>query len=245
MAKICLVACAKTKRAMASRADELYVSRLFSYGREYARLTADRWYVLSAKHGLLTPDQVIDPYEDTLKSKGVAQQRQWAEQVFASLRTVVSSGDEVTLLAGSEYRRFLVSDLARLGCKVHLPLEGMPLGVQISWLMRETMGQPSVRMLNRFYELLLELEIGLGGKRQLRSCTGKMRWPRRGVYFFFEPGEYRSTEESVERVVRVGTHAVGEGSASTLWSRLHTHRGSLAGGGYHRGSIFRLHVGAA
>jgi len=51
------------------------------------------------------------------------------------------------------------------------------------------------------------------------------------------------------RVVRVGTHALKRGSQTTLWDRLRTHRGPLngerAGGGNHRGSIFRLHVGTA
>jgi hypothetical protein len=68
------------------------------------------------------------------------------------------------------------------------------------------------------------------------------------MYFFFEPGQLRSTGEE-PRVVRGGTHAVSEGSTTTLWTRLRTHRGSLAGrhagGGNHRGSIFRLHVGTA
>lgn len=51
------------------------------------------------------------------------------------------------------------------------------------------------------------------------------------------------------RLVRVGTHALKQGSQTTLWDRLRTHRGTLdgkrAGGGNHRGSIFRLHVGTA
>ena len=45
------------------------------------------------------------------------------------------------------------------------------------------------------------------------------------------------------RVVRIGTHAVSEGSKATLWNRLRTHRGGSDGLGNHRGSIFRLHVG--
>jgi hypothetical protein len=244
MAKICLVSCAKTKRLTASPAEELYVSQLFSYARGYAQSTADRWYILSAKHGLLAPEAVIGPYEETLKEKSVAEQRRWSEQVLTSLRAIISPADEVIFLAGVEYRRFLVEGLQQFGCKVHVPLEGMPIGVQIKWLRGETRQSPPL-LLERLYELLRQLEVGLGGKRRLQSCTGAMAWPQRGVYFFFEPGEFRAAQPSVERVVRVGTHAVGEGSTSTLWSRLHTHRGSVVGGGYHRGSIFRLHVGAA
>jgi hypothetical protein len=222
------------------------VSRLFRYAREYARQAADSWYILSAKHGLLAPETVIDAYEETLKGKSVGEQRHWAGRVLTSLRAVISPGDEIMFLAGTEYRRFLVPELESFGCKVRVPLEGMPIGLQLSSLKRETASRRSPTfLLDRLYELLRELEVGLGGKRELRACTGKMEWPRRGVYFFFEPGEFRSANASVQRVVRVGTHAVGEGSESTLWSRLHTHRGSLDGRGYHRGSIFRLHVGAA
>lgn len=47
------------------------------------------------------------------------------------------------------------------------------------------------------------------------------------------------------QIFQVGTHAVGKGSKSTLRQRLKAHLGTRAGGGNHRGSIFRLHVGAA
>lgn len=101
----------------------------------------------------------------------------------------------------------------------------------------------------RFYDLLRDLEQQLGGKRTLAESEGGMRWPERGVYFFFEPGEVRTTSGSGPRVVRVGTHALKSGSKSTLWQRLRQHRGTLRGkhpgGGNHRGSIFRLHVGTA
>lgn len=103
--------------------------------------------------------------------------------------------------------------------------------------------------LQRFYDLLDRLEARLGGKRTLASAHGRMDWPRRGVYFFFEAGEYRTTSGAGLRVVRVGTHGLKSGSKSTLWGRLSRHQGTIAGklpgGGNHRGSVFRLHVGNA
>jgi len=97
--------------------------------------------------------------------------------------------------------------------------------------------------LDRFYEMLARLEADVG-KRRLADCSGWMAWPRRGVYFFFENGEFRR-DGVTPRVVRVGTHAVAKGSKTTLWRRLSMHRGTRSGGGNHRGSIFRLHVGGA
>lgn len=100
--------------------------------------------------------------------------------------------------------------------------------------------------LGRFYSLLDRLEQKVGGKRVLANCNGRMDWPQRGVYFFFEPGEERMHSGKGPRVVRVGSHALTSGSQSTLWGRLKQHQGRhSSGGGNHRGSIFRLHTGTA
>ena len=99
--------------------------------------------------------------------------------------------------------------------------------------------------LRTFYSLLVSLEAKIGGARKLAGCTGRLIWPKRGVYFFMEEGENRSTSGSGPRIVRIGTHALKEGSATKLWTRLSQHRGQeKSGGGNHRGSIFRLIVGA-
>lgn len=97
-----------------------------------------------------------------------------------------------------------------------------------------------------FYRLLEQLEFRMGGRRRLGDCHGRMPWPERGVYFFFEPGESRTGPENTSRVVRIGTHALKAGSRTTIWKRLIQHRGTANPyGGNHRGSIFRLLVGQA
>ncbi len=102
--------------------------------------------------------------------------------------------------------------------------------------------------LDRLYSILDDLRRRQGGFRYLRDCSALSGWPKRGVYYFFEDGERRQGADAL-RVVRVGTHALKAGSRATLWGRLSQHRGSLtgtfAGGGNHRGSVFRLHVGTA
>ena len=102
--------------------------------------------------------------------------------------------------------------------------------------------------IDALYYLLAELHHRVDGYRYLRDCGGRSGWPDRGVYFFFEDGETRRDGKSL-RVIRVGTHALRAGSRTTLWKRLSQHRGRIGGafpgGGNHRGSIFRLHVGTA
>ena len=99
--------------------------------------------------------------------------------------------------------------------------------------------------LDSFYEMLYEL-VDHFGLRTLGTHGSDAGWCERGVYFFFEPGEERSSSASGPRVTRVGTHAIVAHSKTHLWNRLSTHRGVIShGGGNHRGSVFRLLVGDA
>ncbi len=110
--------------------------------------------------------------------------------------------------------------------------------------MTSAQSKDRVADLIRFYELLTQLESKVGGKRTLSVCNGRMGWPARGVYFFFESGESRSGSGIGPRVVRVGTHGLKAGSSTSLWNRLSNHAGTVKGGN-HRGSIFRLLLGQA
>ena len=73
--------------------------------------------------------------------------------------------------------------------------------------------------LRSFYGLLGSLAERVGGARKLAACSGRIGWPRRGVYFFMEDGEVRSDSGSGPRIARVGTHALTKGSGTIAASR--------------------------
>lgn len=134
------------------------------------------------------------------------------------------------------------------------PSPTQPDGGHHPVLLRYNLGESSIMIpdahriddLSRLYAILDRLEKAIGGTRVLSNCTGRDRWPPRGVYFFREIGEYRTETGKGPRIVRVGTHALITGATTTLWGRLSQHKGhTKSGGGNHRGSIFRLLVGTA
>lgn len=244
MARIGLVACVGRKKPRASAARDLYESPLFAKSRRFVEQNCDAWFILSAKYGLVSPSEVIEPYEETLNAKSRQERREWSERVWAQLKGRVALGDRVILLAGERYRGDLIPLLSSHGCEIAVPMEGLGIGRQLQWLAQHLHEPNRGRDVDRLYGSLRKLAVGLGGARLLSSCSGQQDWPRSGVYFFTEPGELRSGT-SEPRIVRVGTHGVSRGSKSTLWTRLRTHRGSGGGVGNHRSSVFRLHVGAA
>src|SRR6266851_2825565 len=245
MRKVALVSCASKKSELTFNAEALYASDLFQKASRLASSITTSWYILSAKHGLLEPQEVIEPYDVTLNTLPKEQREKWSQNVFHKLRKLLRPGDEVIFFAGSKYREFLEPKLREAGFRVQVPMLGLSIGRQLQWLNAATGDLERQGDLTKFYELLERLSQGLVGPRRLAESSGKQTWPRRGLYFFFEPNEFRSFENDTKRVVRVGTHAVSAGSKSTLWNRLRTHKGSEDGRGNHRGSIFRLHVGAA
>lgn len=131
---IALVACVGKKKNRPLPAGELYDSDWFHKASAYARRTADAWYILSAKYGLVPPERTIAPYDETLNTMPAAARREWALRVLADLREVLRPDDRVLMLAGAAYREHLLGPIRQLGCHVEVPMEGLRIGEQLSWL---------------------------------------------------------------------------------------------------------------
>ena len=137
MKTIYLISCVSEKRASEAPAEGLYCSALFGKAREYVLRNiqhGDEWFILSAKYGLLKPEVVIGPYNETLNNMGKAERLHWAQKVLEELRNVVHRDDVLVFLAGLKYREFLEPGLLELGCRVSVPMRGMGIGEQLKWL---------------------------------------------------------------------------------------------------------------
>ncbi len=133
-----LVACVRQKRDMPSVARDLYVSNLFRKARKYAEASGCRWFVLSAEYGLVEPTRVIAPYDRTLNKKmSLRDRRAWAERVVNQLTTTVPEFSKAVFLAGKRYREILAGLLIGQGISVSVPMEGLRIGEQLSWLKRQ------------------------------------------------------------------------------------------------------------
>ncbi|MDA0840860.1 MAG: hypothetical protein O2857_24075 [Planctomycetota bacterium] len=138
-----LVSCVSQKREQACAARDLYVSDLFRKARRFAEASGCPWFILSAEHGLVVPGQVIAPYERTLNTMQAADRRAWSERVDAQLAEAVPDLSRVVFLAGERYREFLAWHLASRGVEVSVPMEGLRIGEQLSWLGKHS-PQPAV-----------------------------------------------------------------------------------------------------
>ena len=242
---IFLVSCARKKLPHPAKAKDIYMpSPLFAKSRAYVESTGRPWFILSAKYGLLDPEKRISPYDKTLNKMPKEKRREWAHKVLNKLVPHLEGINYVVILAGSRYREFLEPKLCDRGFHVCVPMRSLGIGEQLRWLNKSDPRRLIDTM--RFYNILKRLEKRVGGAAQvLANCNGRMNWPKRGVFFFYEYGETSGSGDGL-RVVYVGTHAISTSSQVKLWTRLSQHRGTASyGGGKVNGSIFRRLVGKA
>lgn len=111
------------------------MSDLFSKCLQYAEsIPHDKIFILSAKYGLLGLNELVDPYEETLKTKSVRERRAWASRVIAQIKDVSDTQkDRFIFLAGKEYREYLEPHLAQY----ELPLKGLKFGQQKQFLKQQ------------------------------------------------------------------------------------------------------------
>jgi hypothetical protein len=130
-----LVGCVKTKTDHPLPARQLYRSALFTRRRDYAERHPGRWYILSAEHGLVSPDALLEPYDTALGDQPVEYRRAWAAWVVAKLRQREDglTGRTIEIHAGEDYVTPLRQPLADAGAVLIHPVAGLRQGEHLAW----------------------------------------------------------------------------------------------------------------
>ena len=136
---LCLVSCVSRKRLSPAPAKALYISDWFIKSRQVVKMEGWRWFILSAKYGLVDPDRQIEPYEKTLNNMSTVERRSWSSEVWKALERHLDGVRTVVFLAGQKYREDLEWRLRGRGIEVRVPMEGLRIGEQLACLNRRLM----------------------------------------------------------------------------------------------------------
>jgi len=127
---VALVGCVAGKLDRPAAARDLYTSPLFVKSRAFAE-RFDAWAILSARHGLVMPSQVIEPYDETLTKMKAEQRRAWWVMVGRQLREKWPEAwamPTFTCLAGSLYLGGMT------GLRYRDPMRRHGIGERLRWL---------------------------------------------------------------------------------------------------------------
>lgn len=131
---IVLISCVKKKAENKCQAKDMYISSWFQKAYRYAKEVkrADKIFILSAKYGLLKDTDIVEPYDETLKTKSRTVRKKWADDVIEKLKAQTDfAHDKFVVLAGMAYREYL---FAQLPNEPHAPLAGKRIGEQMKFL---------------------------------------------------------------------------------------------------------------
>lgn len=116
-----LIACSKTKLPHRAKARDLYTGTLFGLSSRWIERNCSSWAILSAKHGVVLPDEELEPYDQALVGAPWKDVQSWHWRTNQQLRRVFP-GRRFIVIAGHEY----------LGAVVGLDFEqafgGLPIG---------------------------------------------------------------------------------------------------------------------
>jgi hypothetical protein len=130
-----LVTCVKTKQQYPCVDKDLYISTLFKKQRAYAEKCNVPWFILSAEHGLVAPDEWLAPYERYLPDTPAAYRAAWAGWVAARLELIVDllHAKTVEIHAGADYLDVVRPELEARGAIVTDPLKSLAHGHRLAW----------------------------------------------------------------------------------------------------------------
>jgi len=128
-----LISCVGQKQSAAAPAKDLYISTWFQKARQYVEQAHAPWFILSAEHGLVGPNDTLSPYNRTLNQMGVAERRAWAQKVRRQMDDRLPDVARIIIFAGQKYRENLSDYLRLRAANVEIPLEGLRIGQQLAW----------------------------------------------------------------------------------------------------------------
>jgi hypothetical protein len=133
---IYLISCVSRKRTGTMRAEDLYnISAWFDLLKQIV-IRDNPWYILSAKYGLVHPDDLISSYDESIFKMSYDERRAWAAKVCEQMRGRYKRPPKAKfqMLTGGAYRQFLVPLLTEWGATIDFPLGNMRLGPQMRLL---------------------------------------------------------------------------------------------------------------
>ena len=132
MKVVVLISCTKSKRISPCEAQLLYdKSTKFKKSLAYAKAISDDIYVISAKHGLISLDTIIAPYDETLKGQKQKIKTAWGNRVANQISELYDvNKTKFLILAGRDYYAPLQSHLPH----IQLPLYRLNQGNSLAKL---------------------------------------------------------------------------------------------------------------
>lgn len=129
MTNIALIGCSSLKQNRSCQAKDLYLGKIFVLSYRIAKKENLPIFILSAKYGLITENDIIAPYDLSLKDLNNQGKKEWSQKVITKMNLLGIYNTTKHYFCGQSYHKYLPSGIYRL--------KGKGIGYIISNLKKE------------------------------------------------------------------------------------------------------------
>lgn len=230
---VVLIGCVKSKLTHGAPAQDLYTSNYFRKMRAYAEQSRRPWYILSAEHGLVSPNSWLEPYNCYLKDMSLDYRLRWGRKVADQLEGTIGSVDGlvVEIHAGSTYVSSVGPPLRTRGAVVDDRLNGLKFGHRLAWYKQHDSSAPDsvrvmVEQLGEEQRAVVPSDYQALGRDVLASCGMYSWWVDAAGAHELSAGLGHTVAPGLIYVGQAGaTRSGGSASSNTLRVRIDMHLG--------------------
>jgi len=136
MKTLAIIPCTNQKADEPMKARDLWVGSHFQFVLAHAELFYDKVLIMSYKYGLISPDDVIEPYDYDVRNASAVEKLKWWWALREDIIEVCAAEDKpdlVALYTGGFERDRIMREFVRNGVRqVIVPFEGRGIGQRMS-----------------------------------------------------------------------------------------------------------------
>lgn len=133
MKTLAILGCTKSKHTGVMEARRLYEkSNLFRLSKAFCKKNKFHYIIISAKYGLIHPNQEICDYNETFDSKKKI--KEMSKIIIPGLKKLIKNYDRIVVLTGEKY---IETFRPLIDNKFSFPLKCLPIGKRMQWLKKE------------------------------------------------------------------------------------------------------------
>lgn len=135
---VAVISCGRRKNNFRTQAKNLYTGNLFIAARKFCECNYSDWIILSAKYGVLFPEQMVEPYDLFIDDFTEDEKINWSNTVANKIMKMFDSNKTIDFYTSKNYQKYVIPILTRGGYSTTENLNNLRVALKTKWFLEHS-----------------------------------------------------------------------------------------------------------